>query len=402
MKVLDLFAGCGGFSDGFRQAGFEVDAAVEMWDDAVNTFRANHPATRVFEGDIRDLEPEIDASYSPGYFTVVVGGPPCQGFSMSGDRNIFDPRGQLYRMFLSIVHKLRPQVFVMENVRGLTTMKHIPYWEYSPDERKKLFNAAKAIQRHKFLYRVQSQRTLSYMEVNEFLNLKEKLDDYKTLLQSHTVSILDKIVPRILDKLGRKYRVKYRHTYGVLNSADYGVPQRRERVFLIGTRDISYEPYRYFPHETHERPRVQITVDKFLPRLHRKVEYWRTVKDAIGDLVDIPEDEEFSHIFTKHTPEMTEKIKNTRPGKSVYDNFSEAWYRLKWDETARTVKESHGGHFVHPQLDRVLTPRELARLQSFPDSFKFLGPKSGILKMIGNAVPPLLARRIAERIKTFI
>lgn len=396
-SVLDLFTGCGGFSLGFEQAGFETKCAIEKWHPAVETFRKNFPGTCILEGDIQVLKYELLKLYKPGDFDVIIGGPPCQGFSMSGDRNVFDPRGQLYRDFLDVVYWLKPVVFVMENVKGLLTMKHVPYWKYSRTKRRKFVFVARKIQRYKYLSRVQSQRNLTNEEKNELLVITSKITYYQSFFERHLLSILDKLIPNLMKILERKYNVKYIMSYGVLNAANYGVPQKRERVILIGTRgDINF-PYKLFPMETHQNSgQQQVTMDKFLPGNNRKLQYWTTVRDAIHDLIDTPEDELFHHIMANHSPGMIKKLGSTRPGTSVYKNFTEGWYRLKWNEPTPTLHECHGGHFVHPEKNRTLTPRELARLQSFPDSFTFVGKKTHVEKMIGNAVPPELARQIAR------
>ncbi len=123
------------------------------------------------------------------------------------------------------------------------------------------------------------------------------------------------------------------------------------------------------------------------------------VYEAIFDLKDAPENIDFNHIFKKHKNDFIEKIKNTLVGKSPMKNYSDAFRRIDYHKPSPTVKENHGGVHIHPELHRVLTPRELARLQSFPDEFIFLGTKSNILKQIGNAVPPKLSEVIAKMIK---
>jgi DNA (cytosine-5)-methyltransferase 1 len=175
----------------------------------------------------------------------------------------------------------------------------------------------------------------------------------------------------------------------VLNSADYGVPQKRERVILIG----SLEKYSIkFPSPIYREKNKVGFIDLFKDN-HPK---WITVKEAIDDLKNIPENTDINHIFTKCGTEFIEKIKKTPIGKSVYGGFSDAYFRCYPNEPSKTVKENHGGVFIHYEKDRFMTPRELARLQSFEDSFLFEGTKSQILVQIGNAVPPKLSFAIAE------
>ncbi|MDE6473246.1 MAG: DNA cytosine methyltransferase, partial [Ureaplasma sp.] len=177
-------------------------------------------------------------------------------------------------------------------------------------------------------------------------------------------------------------KIGYYSNYILLDSSNFGVPQKRERVIFIGAKKQNKKK-----------------VDNVINKLSKHTEKIVTVKEAIFDLKDKDENLEFNHIFTKHSPEMIEKIINTKIGKSAMKNFSDAWRKLDYNKPSFTVKENHGGVHIHPELPRVLTPRELARLQSFPDDFIFLGSKSEILKQIGNAVPCKLSLEIAKIIK---
>lgn len=158
-----------------------------------------------------------------------------------------------------------------------------------------------------------------------------------------------------------------------LCAADYYVPQKRERVIFIGNRIgvVNYHPKPLLS------PNDYITTGK-----------------AIEDLMTHPNDPAFNHIITKHSSEMEKRIAGTPEGQSLYSNFRDSWKKCPWDEASCTIKENHGGTNLHPKLPRVLTPRELARLQSFPDDFIFEGNKSKQLVQIGNAVPCLLGKAI--------
>jgi DNA (cytosine-5)-methyltransferase 1 len=170
----------------------------------------------------------------------------------------------------------------------------------------------------------------------------------------------------------------YQMNVTVLRAADYAVPQKRDRVIFIGNKinKINYHP----------KPFLQ------------PAEYVST-GDAIGDLITLGDTPEFNHVQTKHRPEMIEKMLLLEPGKSLYKGYSDAWKKCVWDEPSCTIKENHGGVNVHPKLGRVLTAREMARLQSFPDDFIFEGPKNKQLVQLGNAVPPLLAKAIGLAIR---
>jgi len=164
----------------------------------------------------------------------------------------------------------------------------------------------------------------------------------------------------------------------VLRAADYSVPQKRDRVIFIGNRinKINYHPKAF------------LTPDAYV-----------TTGDAIGDLMQMGDNPEFNHTPTRHSPDMAKKMLDLEPGKSLYKGYSDAWKKCPWDEASCTIKENHGGVNVHPKLGRVLTAREMARIQSFPDDFIFEGSKTKQLIQLGNAVPPLLSKAIGLAIR---
>ena len=172
----------------------------------------------------------------------------------------------------------------------------------------------------------------------------------------------------------------------LLNAANFGVPQKRERVIFIGIRnDIDKEIT--YPEETHNENGD-----------NNKLK-WVSVEESIKDLEDIDENIEFNQIYTNHRPEIIERIKNTNVGESLNKKYKEAFFKCYPDQPSNTVKENHGGVFLHYKKNRVMTPRELARLQSFPDNFIFKGSKSNILIQLGNAVPCKLSEAIAKEVK---
>ena len=190
---------------------------------------------------------------------------------------------------------------------------------------------------------------------------------------------LTDIIQNNFNEIG--YNVKMK----LLNSANYGVPQKRQRVIFIGTRrDLGLNVA--FPTETHNENGTEGKLK------------WVTVKEAISDLKEIPEDKSIQQIYTKHSDEFIKKIENTPQGKSVNPKYTEAFFRCNEDKPSNTVKENHGGVFIHYEKNRVMTPRELARLQSFPDDFIFKGSKTSILVQLGNAVPCGLSQAIAEEV----
>ena len=217
------------------------------------------------------------------------------------------------------------------------------------------------------------------------------VDDPRNSLYLELVEIVKKLKPdfvlcenvkglrsmlngRVEQKILEDFRnIGYEMNVAVLCAADYYTPQKRERVIFIGNRKglKNYHP---------------------APILSQS-EYI-TTGQAISDLMSINEDASFNHVPTKHKPEMMQRMAELEEGKSLYKGYSDAWKKCPWDEASCTIKENHGGVNIHPKLPRVLTAREMARLQSFPDDFIFEGPKNKQLVQIGNAVPPLLGKAI--------
>lgn len=372
LNVLDIFAGAGGMSLGFSQAGFNIVAAVEKWKPAVNTYQENHQDVTIIPRDIREEQVKKMLSSLDDKFgiDIIIGGPPCQGYSNAGNRNPLDPRGQLYNDFYEIIERIQPKAFVMENVKGLVSMKVLPQ-DIDSKENAELKKMLVGLQRYKDLKRYGAQRVLNDAEKMEFSSLENNLGRIKR-------NIKKKLVPLLPIMLERATNAGYKVEYKVLNAKHHGSPQSRERIFIIGVRkDIEVEICFPEPNET------------IIP-----------VQDVLRDLEGKPEQFLPNHDFTKHKPSFVKRLSKVKPGENVYENYSDAWYRLIADEPSRTVKENHGGVFVHYKEDRVLTPRELARLQDFPDDFVFLGPKSKVLKQIGNAVPVKLARSVGMAVKS--
>jgi len=354
--VVDLFAGCGGLSYGLEMAGFNILLGTDSWQDCLNTFQHNHKNSRVLCGDIRKLESgEIAKSAGKPRPTLVVGGPPCQGFSLSGPREFYDERNRLYLEFLRVVRDLRPRGFVIENVPGLAG----------------LFGG----------------------------RVKERIMDE-------------------FSKLGYKVNAK------ILNASDYGVPQDRKRIIFVGLRNTVFE----FPEQTY----LNGSENGSAPANgQRKL----TVRTAIGDLPLLngnkgaekmpyklrPKNEYqaamrkgsraiFNHVASNHTNLTADIIALVPEGGNYRDlprhlrntrNFHIAWTRLHREKPSPTIDTGHRHHF-HPTENRVPTVRESARIQSFPDKFRFLGTKTSQYKQVGNAVPPLLAYAIGKKILKYL
>ena len=391
VNVLELFGGCGGLGYGFHKEGFDMVACNEYDPNIAKTYQHNFPETNVIVGDITDksVKQKIYDVFSKTSCDIVLGGPPCVAYSMSGKRNSRDPRGKLFNDYVEIVKMLNPKVFIMENVKGILTVMHDKV-ELTPEE-KMIADEYYLLEKEKETL-LEEKKNISFnnqigsekSELNK-QNIKEvnkKITKMKKQFPIFRMKLTDIIKKRFND-IGYSVKMK------LLNSANYGVPQKRERVIFIGTRndlnlDINY------PTETHNR-------DGNNGKLK-----WVSVKEAIDDLKDLPQDESIQQIYTKHNEKFIEKIEKTPQGKSVNPKYTEAFFRCDEDKPSNTVKENHGGVFIHYEKHRVMTPRELARLQSFPDDFIFKGSKSSMLVQLGNAVPCGLSSAIAKEVLNLI
>ena len=322
--VIDLFAGAGGLTLGFSNAGFDPVFAVELDPWAARTYKANFGA-HVLDHPIETVDsfPKAD---------LVIGGPPCQGFSPLGRDRDAKSRGelnQLWKHFLRAVQQVQPSIFVIENVP-------------------------------------------------QFL----KSDQFAAFLRASKRRL-------------KGYQIEWR----VLNAADFGVPQRRRRGFVIGSRVGSP----VWPEATHG------AADHLQPFV--------TVRDAIGDLPKKPTDKEL-HWGRNPRPESLERYRAVPEGGNRFDLaenrpdlLPECWRnkkngttdvfgRLWWDKPALTIRtefyKPEKGRFLHPKQHRPITHREAARLQTFPDDFIFEGSKIQVARQIGNAVPPQLAESLAR------
>jgi len=353
-KLIDLFSGAGGMTLGFTKTfghSFIPIWANDIDRDAVATYNTNF-GQHCITGDIVSLldNPRIKIPLAD----VVIGGPPCQGFSLLNKDRENDPRKALWRPFIDVVERSQAQVFVMENVPQL----------------------------------------LESPEHQEIIAAAELLG--------------------------------FKLAWGKLCAADFGVPQVRWRAFIIGCRFAN--PTSVFPpQQTHCKP------DTYgLFEFTEGINLWRTVRDAIADLpppigtdmhrIEPPLDLHFGRSPTplslrryeaipdegmnrfdlqRRVPELTPAcwIKKTSGGTDLFG-------RLWWNRPAVTIRteffKPEKGRYLHPSQHRPITHREAARLQSFPDDFSFYGSKISVAKQIGNAVPPLMAARIADCVKTLL
>ena len=353
--VVDLFSGCGGLSWGLEKNGFRIVSGVDNWDIALRAFEKNHRNTQAVSADLATLDctglTEL-LQLSRGTPDVIVGGPPCQGFSSAGQRRLGDARNTLVGGFARLVAHLSPAVFVFENVEGFLTAER---------------------------------------------------------------------GSRVLELLGPLVKAGYRIHLRKINAANFGVPQLRKRVIAIGA--LGWDPQ--YPEPTHSAygaPGARLA-GCHLPPTPTLGEALASLPPASRAAPGEPED----HYSPPLQGLDLERAKALRPGETMRDLPEAYWHdsyrrrafrrvkdgtptekrggppaglrRLRLDQPAKAVTGAARNECIHPTEDRCLTVREYARLQTFPDDFTFFGTSSARMQLIGNAVPPLLATRIAEAVQ---
>lgn len=362
--VVELFAGAGGMMLGLEDAGFRTLLANEIHAHPCMTMRANFPQVPVIEGSIRDLT-AAQMFEQAGYDSIpevdlVAGGPPCQGFSTAGMKDPNDPRNTLIGDYIRIVKEIRPRSFLLENVTGLLTMRDGQLWENVATE---------------------------------------------------------------LDELGYKFH------FDILHAADFGVPQMRNRLIVLGAREEAPPMHPSPSHRSIKNQEATLFSQDLRPMT--------TCGDALGDLPNVNPGETVTeydkqpqtdyqrrmrygatklhnHQASKHRQETMDYYALVPPGGTALDipkemrNGKQGVQRWPLEGIARTIT-TEPTDFLHPTMNRIPTIRELARIQSFPDRFEFLGQRTTGNKMrrlgycsqsqqVGNAVPPMLAEAVGRAI----
>jgi len=373
MKSLEIFSGAGGLAEGLRISGFEHAGLLEYNKDACNTLRLNFPNSKVFERDIKDFNFK-----DIGSIDILGGGPPCQPFSLGGKAKGFDDSRDMFPHAIQGIRELMPKAFVFENVKGLLRQSFASYFNYIILQ-------------------------LTYPEINLIKN-----EDWQTHLQRlekiHTAGVYT----------GLKYNVVFR----LINAANYGIPQKRERVIIVGIRDdlgIEWS----FPKETHSEERLfwdkfvtgeywernQVTkskrevaddlLKKRVENLKKQYGFfspdkkpWQTIREVLIGLPD-PRTNEFSseHIY--------------RDGARVYPGHTGSYI----DEPSKTIKAGDHGvpggenmiRFENGDV-RYLTILEAKRIQTFPDNYLITGSWTEGMRQLGNAVPVRLANLIGNEL----
>lgn len=356
INVIDIFCGAGGLSYGFyKNDNFKLICANDIEKDMTQTYKSNHKDVPVYNMDIKDFNLSIltkDLGITESDVDVIIGGPPCQAFSTVGKRLLDDPRGKLFQEFYRLVKETKPKLFLFENVKGLLSM------------------------------------------------------DNGNLLK-HIISLFKEI--------------NYNVDYEVLNACDYGVPQARERVFIVGT--LATKKFK-FPDPTHSENGCSLTKKHI------------TLKEAISDLphLETNDSKDFylndphneyqnslrdTHILTEHyspknNPNLIKLMEALPDGGTPLDvpeelrpksGFKNTYCRLWWEKPCTTITRNFStpssSRCVHPKQARPLSAREALRIQSFPDSYILKGSQTSKKIQIGNAVPPLLSKHLANAVEDY-
>lgn len=348
--VLDLFAGCGGLALGFHaNHKFSVNLANDIWEPAKDTYTFNFPNVPFILDDIKNLDQKRICKYFPNGVDVIIGGPPCQGFSMCGARNKEDVRNTLFYEYARLVGELKPYLFIMENVRGILSMK----------------------------------------------NPENKM---------------------VIEEVKKEFSAKgYQVDYEILNTKNFGVPQARERVIIVGVRqDLNMD----FIYPTIKTSKLFTVKDALtgLPNISSiegelKLEKENAYIKKLNKLYNLKEPKIYNHGIPTHNPAITNRMNYVPQGgnwKNIPEKYrvggihSNAYRRLKEDEPSVTIKHAYKSMIIHPNYNRCLSIREVARLQSFPDSFLFRNSKTSQYQQLANAVPPLFARSLSDLVSMYL
>ena len=398
LKIIDLFSGAGGLTFGFNykltDQGFvlrdeyEHIFANEFDVNAVKAFRMNYPNSNMIEGDIRNITDNMLTEYiATSDVDIIIGGPPCQSFSTVGQRK-YDDRAKLSNEYLRILEKVKPKMFLFENVKGILSMKEI-------------------------FYKTDDNGNILYEEVkchrgeNEFTKKEPIIDSYGEL-------VIEKL-KKEFDKMGYTIYVK------TLCAADFGVPQIRERVFIIGIRkDLSIEWE--FPVGRSKRITIEEAISDlpFVGEGEIKTEYDKQPSTKYQFIMRNGSKDITEHYCGIYGDKIRTVIQNVKEGQGKNDfnalvdagvideryrltsGFANTYGRLKRNEPSTTITNNlatpSGLRCIHYEQDRALTPREGARIQSFPDWYRFSGSRTDVARQVGNAVPPLLAIAFADKI----
>lgn len=341
MKIVDLFSGAGGLSLGFEVEGFEPILAIDKWNDAIETYNANHENKVGTTRDIHEFTNEDIEKFMTEDIVGIIGGPPCQGFSLVGTRDTNDPRNSLYIEYVRFVNKIRPNFFVLENVSGLLSLEK---GKFKQDIIKRFTDLGYNVD-FKLLtasdYGVpQSRKRVFFVGLRKDL-FGDRFFNFENLSKKDMVSTKDAISD-------------------LPEAAPNNIPIDYEKEYVNEfQKNIRINSQKIYNHEITKHTQQTIDIIKLVP-------------DG-GSIKDL--DEEYYKVR----------------------NYNNAFKRMNSQLPSSTIDCGHRNYF-HYKENRVPTVRESARIQSFPDSYIFKGSKTSQYTQVGNAVPPLLAKTIASEI----
>lgn len=342
--IVDLFCGCGGLSLGFEKAGYDIALAIDLWNDAVNTYNHNHANSVAVCKDIHELDNEMLTKMRLEKNIVgVIGGPPCQGYSTVGTRDVNDPRNHLYLEYCRVVEQLQPKFFVIENVKGLLTLNKGMFKDDIVNRFSKLgYNVT-----YKLLnasdYGVPQSRQRVF-----FIGLKDDVFEFPE---------------------EKEFKVSSSDAISDLPSLD-NLDNHQEIYSYSSDKELT--EYQKLMRKNSE----MILNHNFTNHTEQTKDVISKIKDG-GKISDLPE--EYWGIR----------------------KYNKAFQRMNSQLPSLTIDTGHRNYF-HYKENRVPSVRECARIQSFPDDFVILGSKTSQYKQVGNAVPPLLAQEIAVQIKKYL
>ena len=334
---LDLFCGCGGFSLGFEKAGFDVLLGIDVWEDALVTYQYNHKNSKTMLGDLSEISPKSVEKLIGKDVDVIIGGPPCQGFSVAGKRIVEDKRNELYKSFVAMVKHFKPQAFVMENVPNI-------------------------------------------LSIGDGVVKESILNDFRKLGYNVEVKVL------LASNYGVPQNRRRAVFVGILDGSKFNFPEPTVDEPVTASEALSDLPKDSLQDGTKYPSDAKSEYQKLMRKKSKGVfnhEITIHTEQTQRIIAMVPDGGNYK--------DLPENLQQTR-------KVHIAWTRLASNKPSITIDTGHNHHF-HYEYNRVPTARESARLQSFPDDFIFIGKKMSQLKQIGNAVPPLMAGEIAKQVK---
>lgn len=385
-KLVDFFCGAGGFSLGFIQAGFSVKLANDIDELCIETYKYNHPevsSDKIIQGDIRKIVEHIE-KYIDDDIDVVIGGPPCQGFSSANQNRIIDdPRNELYKYYIKAIEKIAPKFVVMENVKGMLKVADQVVEDYKKLKVNKngyqyTYDVAYRLLNSQHFSVAQSRERLIYIIVRNDIQAKYSIKP-ESLFEEIAINNEGKPIYNLAEALDfiKPLEAPSKKNMGEIDTEEHG-------------KKIDVNEYMGNENEYLKL----INMNRKIPIIYNhKARYCNEVNYEIYKRLDQGDDATDS------------KIEDIMPYSHRNDKFKDKYYKLIADKPCRTITahlRSDGHSHIHPYQTRTLTPREAARVQSFPDDYLFLGPYLKTYIQIGNAVPVVMARQIAEVLKKYL